>query len=168
MRPNFQVVLLFIVSIAGVAFAQAPEPDEAHRILAADAKSVLLQTDADFNRATQERRLEGWMEYMADNVVLQRGAVGKEAVRKELTAEWAEPKYNLTWKPDGAQMFDSNTFGFTWGHWELQAPKKDGTLLHMTGQYLTVWQKQKDGSWKVVWDGGSASPQSRAEAANKK
>ena len=30
--------------------------------------------------------------------------------------------------------------------------------VERTGRYLTVWKKQKDGSWKVVWDGGAADP----------
>lgn len=130
--------------------------------MAVNAKSEVMQADADFNKATQERRLEGWMEYMADDVVLDRGgraAVGKEAVRKELTPQWSDPRFKLTWKPDDGHVFESGDFGFSWGHWQLEAPAKDGSLQRRTGQYLTVWRKQKDGSWKVIWDGGAASPQ---------
>lgn len=30
-----------------------------------------------------------------------------------------------------------------------------GEIVRQSGTYLTVWRKDKDGSWKVVADGGA-------------
>jgi len=124
---------------------------------------LLMKQDSDFNKATQERRLDGWMDFMADDVVVRRGpnVIGREALRKSMEAEWADPNYSLAWRPVGARMVAGEHMGFTWGRWELNTALPDGNKLHMTGDYLTVWGKQKDGSWKVIWDGGGADTPGR-------
>ena len=40
----------------------------------------------------------------------------------------------------------------------LTAKDKDGNPLRMTGQYLTIWRQNKEGQWKIIWDGGAADP----------
>ena len=39
-----------------------------------------------------------------------------------------------------------------------RANTPDGKSTEARGQYATTWQKQKDGSWKVVYDIGSTAP----------
>ena len=119
----------------------------------------LLRADRDFNTATSAHGLEGWMSFMTDDTVLQRDRAytGLEAIRKIMADDFASPTTKLTWKPSSGQMFDSGTMGFTTGDWEYRAVDPKGNKIALKGQYLTVWKRQKDGSWKVLWDGGSAS-----------
>jgi ketosteroid isomerase-like protein len=125
-------------------------------------EDALLQADRGFNKATQEKRLDGWMTFMADDVVLLRAkaVAGKEAARKELEGDWADPSTSLSWEPTNAQMFASGSMGYTSGRWTYKAVDK-GEKVELHGDYLTVWKKQRDGSWKVIWDGGSSDPASK-------
>ncbi|HEY7170475.1 MAG TPA: hypothetical protein VH417_06475 [Vicinamibacterales bacterium] len=34
----------------------------------------------------------------------------------------------------------------------------DGKVTERQTQYITVWKKQNDGSWKVIFDTGSTLP----------
>jgi hypothetical protein len=70
----------------------------------AAVKEALLKVDRDFNAATQERRLEGWMQYMDDEGIIQQAkpVVGKDAVRAAQKAQWDDPNFHLTWAPDEA------------------------------------------------------------------
>ncbi len=126
---------------------------------APDKAAPLLQADREFNAATSARGLDGWMEYMTDETVVQRekAYVGREAIRAAMAPDWSSPDFKLTWKPDSGQLFDSGAMGFTTGTWELRTKDAKGNQVGLRGQYLTVWKKQKDGSWKVLWDGGTAS-----------
>lgn len=119
----------------------------------------LMQADRDFNKATQERRLDGWMDYMADNIVLghEEPNIGKDAVRKAM-ASLNDPDASLTWAPTYGEMFASGDLGFTTGKWVRKGKDKQGVERVRTGRYLSVWKKQADGSWKVVWDGGAPDP----------
>lgn len=44
--------------------------------------------------------------------------------------------------------------GFSTGDWKPHAKDAKGNNLALKGQYSPVWKKQKDGSWKVLWDEG--------------
>jgi ketosteroid isomerase-like protein len=37
--------------------------------------------------------------------------------------------------------------------------REDGARIQRFSKYLTVWKKQRDGSWRYVVDGGSARPE---------
>jgi ketosteroid isomerase-like protein len=53
----------------------------------------------------------------------------------------------------------SGDVGYTLGHWEsvLKTPAGDSVLGR--GNYLTIWRRQSDGTWKVSADiGNQAAP----------
>lgn len=74
--PHMNRTVIAVLLLVSICFAQsAPSP------------KAVLDADRAFNKATQEQRVEGWMSFMADNVVLfnlEAPVVGKDAVRKVL------------------------------------------------------------------------------------
>ena len=142
--------LLLFLLVSSFAFSQG-------------AEEVIMQADRDFNTKVQKGRLDAWMEYMADNVVISRDKppVGKEAVRASLAKQWANPDFHLTWEPTKGEMFPDGSMGYTTGRWTRTWKDKDGKPQEMHGNYLTVWGKQDDGSYKVIWDGGAADPEKK-------
>jgi ketosteroid isomerase-like protein len=60
----------------------------------------------------------------------------------------------LAWWPNWAGIARSGDLGFTTGPAEVNGKR--------TVHYFTVWQKQADGGWKWVYDGGADSDASRA------
>jgi len=57
----------------------------------------------------------------------------------------------LAWWPVGAAIAESGDLGCTIGEATIES-------LHQYSKYLTIWKRQKDGSWKFVADGGNARP----------
>lgn len=55
----------------------------------------------------------------------------------------------LEWWPNFAGIARSGDLGFTTGGVAVNGQR--------TGHYFTIWQKQADGSWKWVYDGGSGA-----------
>lgn len=118
--------------------------------------SVLMQADRDFAKATAEKGVDGWMSYMAPGAVLL-GAQPKttpDAIRATMTDE-LQPGAHLTWEPAKADFIGDGDIGYTIGRFEFRATDKDGKTINFKGSYMTTWQKQKDGSWKVIGDIGS-------------
>lgn len=124
--------------------------------LAADPAEVLLQADRDFCKDVNARHVEGFMAWMAPNVVTFGGSSlkGLDEVRKSWTEAFADPDFHLMWEPSKAEMFPSGTMGYTVGRFTMRDKGTAGPTV-TKGSYLTVWQKQKDGSWKVLADGGA-------------
>jgi ketosteroid isomerase-like protein len=81
---------------------------------------------------------------------------GPNAV-KEYFETRGEPA-SLTWQPVFASIAGSRDLGFTIGESVTTARGPSGAAVQRFGKYLTVWRKQRDGTWKFLVDGGNASP----------
>lgn len=116
----------------------------------AAARAALMDADRAFNKATAERRIDGWMEFFAEDAAMIRSAgtiTGLKAIREDMAKAFADTGFTLTWEPDQADA--SGALGYTNGHYKSQFRN-----FKATGRYLTVWKQQPDGSWKVVRDIG--------------
>ena len=131
-------------------------------VFAADRDAgVLMQADRDFAKATATKRLDGWMAFMAPNAVLLRAEplVGLEQISAGMAKDFNAPDFQLTWEPIKAEFVGNGPVGYTIGRYEAKYKSDDGKLRTSHGNYMTTWQKQHDGSWKVVADIGSPDPQ---------
>ena len=87
--------------------------------------------------------------------------VGPSAIRAYYASRDAAA--GLSWHPVFARIAGSGDLGFTIGQYIFTGRGASGAAVQSFGKYLTVWQRQPDGMWKFVVDGGNASPAPRAE-----
>jgi ketosteroid isomerase-like protein len=125
---------------------------------------TLRQLEAEFMKAAAEKGSQGYMSYYAEDAAeLPNGEdaiQGKENIAK--TMGFLDDKNNhLTWAPVHADMAASGDLGYTYGTFEFRSIGKDGKPTVEYGKYVSIWKKQKDGSWKVVMDMGNASPRAK-------
>ena len=127
----------------------------------ASLEKELRQADLDFARQTAARRLEGWMDFFADDAsVIHDGqaVTGKDALRAFYQPIFANKDFSLTWSPTYAEASADGTLGYTYGKYEARS-----SLGISNGIYTTVWRKI-DRRWKVVLDlGSSARTQSKPQ-----
>jgi ketosteroid isomerase-like protein len=124
-------------------------------------RQAIAKAESDFEKARAEKGLEGWLSYFADETAdFVRGApftFTKEEMRTHLQKSF-DPADQLTWKPVKIDVADSGDLAYSLGTWQLKGKNPKGEDVTQTGKYLTVWRKQKDGSWKVVADTGMVDP----------
>ncbi len=120
-------------------------------------KALLLDLEARFAKDVAARGGAGFASWFADDgMTLGNGAapvVGKEAIAK--SANWLAKDYLLTWTPTDAKMGPSGDIGYTWGHYEGKSKDANGNPVSTSGRYITIWRREKDGTWKVVLDAGA-------------
>ncbi len=75
--------------------------------------------------------------------------------RKYWRSRAADFKGDLIWQPIFAAASRNGDLAYTTGPWEF---KRDGKSVGF-GHYLSIWSKQKDGSWKMDLDVGIDNPQ---------
>jgi ketosteroid isomerase-like protein len=138
-------VFLALSFVATAALAQDKNAD------------ALRKMEAEFVKAVAENGHDAYFSYFAeDGVEIDNGTVAtKDEMRKQ--GPWA-PGTSLTWSPTKAELAASGDMGYTWGNFEFKTKDKEGKEETERGIYMTVWKKQKDGSWKVVADVGSPAP----------
>jgi len=159
MKSRPVVVLLILARFVFVSGVGTP----AHAQKA--DSSVLLKLEAECQKATAEKGWDGYVTCFADDgVELPNGesaVKGKDAIRKSL-GDWA-PGMSLKWKPTGSGMAATGDLGYTYGEFTFESKDKDGHPVVRYGKYMTVWRKQKDGSWKIAADMGNNAPPHEAK-----
>jgi uncharacterized protein (TIGR02246 family) len=79
-------------------------------------------------------------------------ATGRDAIGKLFSGFFALPGFNISWQPAKAQVAKSGELGYTSGTYQMAFNDPAGKPVSDKGKYVTVWQKQSDGRWKVVLD----------------
>lgn len=119
-----------------------------------DQLKTLVATERAFAKTCTERGIrDSFLAFIADDGVMFR----PNAVNGR---QWflASPPTDglLTWYPSVAGISSAGDLGYTAGPWEYR--EKAGSPPAAHGHFLTVWQKQSDGSWKFVLDHGISHP----------
>ena len=126
---------------------------------APDEVSLLMQLDREFDKATSEKGVDGWVAYFAPNGSMlgdtAQPTTGLAAIRAEMAPALSDKNFSLRWHPVKAEMMMPGILGYTVGRWERYRKNKDGKMMKSTGTYTSVWKKQPDGSWKIVLDTGN-------------
>lgn len=127
-------------------------------ILAAADPSALMTADRAFVQATADKRLEGFRSFLAEDAATLRPDVPIIKGRDAVAGRWApllnDPAIAITWEPSLAAISDSGDLGYTAGSYEITRQDEKGKRIVGSGKYITIWKKQRDGSWKVVFDSG--------------
>lgn len=77
---------------------------------------------------------------------------GKAKIRSLWSGMFTNPGFALKWTATNVEVAADGRTGYTIGTWEMTMQDSGGKALNRTGKYITVWQKQSDGQWKVVAD----------------
>ncbi len=120
-------------------------------------RQELADTDRAFSDATQERGVDGWVEYFAeDGSMVIAGAVvtGHDSIRALMTPTFADTNYSLTWEPVDGDVSAARDLGYTRGRYLMQRRGAAGEAISGRGTYVTIWKRQ-GGEWKVVLDIGT-------------
>ncbi len=120
------------------------------------AKNEIFQTEKAFEKMTSEKGVAEAFYYFADeNAVIHREKDTLIKGKKNIKAYY-EGKNNknetVNWTPDYIEVSDCGNLGYTYGKFIWRIKNKDGVISEYKGIFHTVWKKQKDNSWKYVWD----------------
>jgi len=121
----------------------------------------LMETDRAFaGMAVEQGTAEAFRNFFeAEGIQFPNGLEpfrGREAVYQSLLD--VPEDYILIWEPELAEVAASGDLGWTWGYYTATYTDSTETAIKNFGKYLTVWRKQKDGTWRVRADIGNKNP----------
>lgn len=119
-------------------------------------KKDIIDVESSFQQMTIEKGIAEAFYFFADeNAVIKREndtlIIGKEEIKMYYQNQ------NLTnvkvdWKPDFVDVSESGDLAYTYGKYVWEIPDEKGAPRQIKGIFHTVWKKQKNGTWKYVWD----------------
>ena len=142
-----------LVALAGCD--QAPSKAPATDVVAVEKelRGIETQWNTDYNK----RDVDAIMgHYAEDAAIANPGAplvAASDSRRAAITQFVSDPNLKISFASDRVQIAKSGDIAYTRGHFTMQGTDP-GTKQPRTdsGNYLTVWKKQSDGSWKAVED----------------
>ncbi|HEX6852917.1 MAG TPA: DUF6265 family protein [Candidatus Polarisedimenticolaceae bacterium] len=136
------LVLLALVA-AGVNNADSADTPNA------DLKEQVRKTEVAFAKTMADRDHAAFTSFLADETVFFGRSVlrGKDAVAAAWKRFYEGPAAPFSWAPSDVEVLDSGTLGYTSGPVLDPAGNRVGT-------FNSVWRRQPDGSWKIVFDKG--------------
>jgi ketosteroid isomerase-like protein len=125
---------------------------------------ILLKTDRDFSlMSVKDGMFKAFLFYIAEDGVILRNnsfpSKGKETLEKHFTGK-SDTALILSWEPLFGKIAESGDLGYTYGI-HTSTDKVTGEITK--GTYVTIWQKQQDGSWKFVLDTGTQGLSEKSE-----
>ena len=128
---------------------------------AESAADQIFAADEAFNRVTGELGAAGWVDFFAPDgriVVNGEEITGKAAIREAMEPYLSAVR--LEWSPSRAAARAGSDLGYTVGRYRAILKENPDSVI-ATGTYVTIWERQADGSWKVALDVGSEHPEPR-------
>ena len=93
--------------------------------------------------------------YADSNAVIRRQNDSLIQGKEQIRHFYSLPFYSnatVSWSPDFTEASLDGDLGYTYGKYTWESKDSTGKPLVRKGIFHTVWKKQKDGSWKYVWD----------------
>lgn len=115
----------------------------------------MMDADRAFSKMSEEKGMKNaFLEYIDSNGVLLRPnhfpLLGADAI--DFLIQQNDSSFTLKWQPKGGAVSISGELGYTYGLYALKPTGKD-TMIY--GNYVSIWKKQSDGTWKFILDSGN-------------
>jgi ketosteroid isomerase-like protein len=160
------ICLTFLLGIVSLAVAQNEQTKSPKQRQKSDLQSPLqsmVDTELAFARMSEELGTRpSFMAFIADDGILfrPRAVKGKQWMTEHPLPQSSpsDKRPLLSWYPIVADIALAGDMGYTTGPWEYKADLHDAKPVAW-GNFLTVWKKQSDGSWKFAIDLGISNSQ---------
>lgn len=145
--------IILVIAVLGVACKQPVQQTDVNEILEADKA---------FSAMCLEKGMgEAFIAFAADDAIKLQPRQNTIMNKQELIASFKQDPENAAlkfgWEPLKADV--SGDIGYTFGLCKIVLPADStNNSKNMYFNYVTVWKKQKDGSWKYQADGGNPVP----------
>lgn len=148
MKPTASIILLIL-------FISCTETKSKTADIEAIKKEI-GEAERSFATMAKEKGIAEAFSFFADsNAVIKRKndslITGKDAIRNFYSADFYK-NASVSWAPDFIEASPDGNLGYTYGKYLWQSKDSSGKVNEARGIFHTVWKKQKDGSWRYVWD----------------
>jgi ketosteroid isomerase-like protein len=116
----------------------------------AELKEQVRKSEMAFAKTMADRDLKAFESFVAEDTLFfgREGAIrGRAAVVAAWKPLYEGPKAPFSWEPDTAEVLDSGKLAITSGPVYDDKGQRFGT-------FMTIWERQKDGKWRVIFDKG--------------
>lgn len=169
-RTRSLIVAAACMACLAAGCAQRQQPAAPPDTRAAD-EATIRAADADWATAALAKDLEKCMSYYADDAIfISSGvpaAVGKDNIRKNIQELLSIPGLQLNITVASVDVARSGDLAMDRGTVQATVTDKKGNSVTNTSDYVLVWKKMADGSWKIEADTSANEKMPQRQAARR-
>ena len=153
------LVLVFVLAPGPFLGCDSTDPDA--DAVSSTASAALLQLDKTWAAATAagdaSRVITFWTDDAVNYFPGAPPAVGKAAIAELMQRNRSLPGFSIKTEPRQAVVSSDADLGYTSGTFQLTLDGPAGTPIVRSGNYVNIWKRQPDGSWKCAVTIGTPS-----------
>ena len=145
-----------IAFLSGVLVCSAPA--------IADVEDNVRCREIAFSQSVELQDVTAFSSFIDKDARFVGGSVqrGADAVTTAWSVFFSDDAPQMKWRPQIVEVLNDGTLALSRGPYRMIVKGEDGTTTEHWGTFNSVWRKQDDGTWKVVFDAGNEA----AEAPN--
>lgn len=111
-----------------------------------------------FSRSVEEQDIEAFRSFLDADVRFVSGSPmrGPDAVIAGWISFFQPDGTKIRWWPDSIEIRNSGNLAMSQGPYEMTINDEEGTT-YLAGRFMSVWQANEDGSWKIIFDTGTSA-----------
>lgn len=112
-----------------------------------------------FSRSVENKNIESFRSFLDVDARFVGRAVDRGP--DEISASWriffSDGGPNIKWRPQFVEVLVDRSLALTRGPYRMIAEDPDGNPVESWGTFNSVWRKNSDGEWRIIFDAGSTS-----------
>jgi ketosteroid isomerase-like protein len=135
----------------------------------ADPQTEVRCQEIAFSQSVESKDIEAFTSFLDSDARF----VGSSVLRgpEEITAAWqvffSDDGPAIKWRPQFVEVLEEGTLALTRGPYRMTSEDPDGNSVINWGTFNSVWRKNANDVWRVVFDAGNiaaAPPDEEAQA----
>ena len=122
----------------------------------------VMQLSKEWSQAASTGDVEKTVSYWADDAVVmsagQPSLSGKQAIREMVQESYKIPGFRITWQPQTVKVSESGDMAYLIEDSQVSFNDSTGKQITINNKAVSIWHKEKDGSWKNVVDISTPEP----------
>lgn len=122
-------------------------------------RRALLAVDRDFAERVEKQGFRVMEDFYDEDAVYMPSFAptveGREKILDSYRPYFDSTTMKLTWTPVRAEVSRARDMGWTTGTYVFTRQDDKGNTIVRNGRYVTIWKKQRDGTWKAALDSGN-------------
>jgi ketosteroid isomerase-like protein len=125
----------------------------------ADPKNDVRCREIAFSQSVENRDIEAFRSFLDGDARF----VGSSVIRgpEEITAAWqvffSDDGPTIKWRPQFVEVLEEGALALTRGPYRMISKDPDGNSVESWGTFNSVWRKNADEEWRVVFDAGNTA-----------
>ncbi len=125
----------------------------------ADVNSDVRCQEIAFSQSVENKDIEAFKSFLDDDARFVGLSVmsGPDAITNAWNVFFTEDGPDIKWRPQFVEVLEDRTLALTRGPYRMISKDEDGNSVELWGTFNSVWRKNSEGKWRVVFDAGNSA-----------